>query len=419
MSSYNELIKNFERVRAYIRDFYLYGFKGREAFGKKSARTYDDERRRIEGLLGDHVGAVRSSAGKTVYLSIDSRSVRRNPIYKAWKAKSFTRGDITLHFILLDILSDPRESCSLAELLRRIDEEYLSAFDAPMVFDESTVRKKLKEYAKAGVVVEQKAGRTMRYRRAEGCDVRDGADAIAFFSEVAPCGVLGSFLLDGAGQMPETFCFKHHYLMSALDSEVLSTLFSAMHQKRMVTALNTPRGRAAERTIRVVPLCVFASVQNGRQHLLAATEGGAIRSYRIDFLSEVKLGAVAPSFDAHRARLTDLRERMWGVNVAFTPKGKPKAERVTFDIRIGEDEPYILDRLMRERRVGRVERVDAQTYRFTAEVCDTGEMIPWIRSFIGRITAMTLSKRTAEERFKNDLRAMYRMYGIGEEGEDV
>ena len=30
MSSYNELIKNFERIRAYTREFYVYGFKSLE-----------------------------------------------------------------------------------------------------------------------------------------------------------------------------------------------------------------------------------------------------------------------------------------------------------------------------------------------------------------------------------------------------
>lgn len=29
MSSYSELIKNFERIRAYMREFYIYGFKSR------------------------------------------------------------------------------------------------------------------------------------------------------------------------------------------------------------------------------------------------------------------------------------------------------------------------------------------------------------------------------------------------------
>lgn len=42
MSAYNELIKNFERIRAYMREFYVYGFKSREGYSAKSARSYDD-----------------------------------------------------------------------------------------------------------------------------------------------------------------------------------------------------------------------------------------------------------------------------------------------------------------------------------------------------------------------------------------
>ena len=34
MSSYSELIKNFEKTRAYMRDFYVYGFKSQNKTGK-------------------------------------------------------------------------------------------------------------------------------------------------------------------------------------------------------------------------------------------------------------------------------------------------------------------------------------------------------------------------------------------------
>ena len=45
--AYNELVKNFKRIRDYMREFYVYGFKSRDEFNKKSARSYDDERRRL------------------------------------------------------------------------------------------------------------------------------------------------------------------------------------------------------------------------------------------------------------------------------------------------------------------------------------------------------------------------------------
>ena len=117
MSAYSELIKNFEKMRGFVREFYVYGFKSRDEYNKKSARSYDDERRRLEAWLGDYMGFIRNPEGKSVFISVDSQSVCHNPFYKALKSKSFTSNDITLHFILFDILHDASVVKTLAELL--------------------------------------------------------------------------------------------------------------------------------------------------------------------------------------------------------------------------------------------------------------------------------------------------------------
>ena len=64
MSGFSELIKNFGRTRDYVRDFFIYGFKVRGDFSRKSSRTYDDERRRIESWLGDCVQYDDSQRGR-------------------------------------------------------------------------------------------------------------------------------------------------------------------------------------------------------------------------------------------------------------------------------------------------------------------------------------------------------------------
>ncbi len=106
--AYSKLIKNFSRIRDYMREFYVYGFKSRDEYTKKSARSYDDERRRLESWLGDYMQFRQTPEGKNVFLSIDSRVSRHNPLYAAWKAKSFTDGDITLHFIMCRAASCPQ-----------------------------------------------------------------------------------------------------------------------------------------------------------------------------------------------------------------------------------------------------------------------------------------------------------------------
>ena len=416
MSSYSELIKNFEKIRAYMREFYVYGFKSRDDYRGKSARSYDDERRRIESWLGDHMSFVRTPDGKNVFISIDSRTIRHNPFYKAWKAKSFTDGDVTLHFIIFDILHDPGVKKTIPELMQEIDTKYLSGFESPMMFDESTVRKKLKEYCEAGVVEVEKVGRKAYYHRAESIDISDLTDVLHYFSEAAPCGVIGSFILDKTHEDTDSFTFKHHYITSAIDSGVVASLFIAMREKRIVTISNLSRSKDLPRRNRIIPLRIFISVQNGRQHLLAyLPDYNSFQSYRIDYLSNVKLEEVTPRFDELRARVDQMQSKMWGVSTKRNRFGVERIEHVDFTVTIGDDEEHIVRRLEREKRIGTVEKLDEHTYRFSADVYDASEMIPWIRTFICRITEMHFSNRTLENRFKADLEAMYKMYGIGEE----
>ena len=419
MSTYSELIKNFEKIRAYMRDFYIYGFKSRDDYQTKSARSYDDERRRIESWLGDHMSFVRTPEGKSVFISIDSRTIRHNPFYNAWKAKSFTDGDITLHFILFDILHEPSVRHTVSEIMQAIDEKYLSGFENPMMFDESTVRKKLKEYCEAGIVVAEKEGRKMYYRRAENVDISDLNDALHYFSEAAPCGAIGSFLLDKSESDTDAFTFKHHYITGAIDSGVMAALFTAMREKRAVTISNLSRRRDLPRRNRIIPLRILISVQSGRQHLIAyLPDYNHFQSYRVDYLSNVKLEELTPCFDELRAELDRMQDKMWGVSVKRNKWGEDRLEHVEFTVRIDDNEEFIVRRLEREKRVGTVEKLDAHTYRFSADVYDSSEMIPWIRTFICRIVQMNFSNRTQENKFKEDLDAMYRMYGVGGEEEE-
>ena len=416
MSSYSELIKNFEKIRAYMRDFYVYGFKSRDGYQSKSARSYDDERRRLESWLGDHMSFVRTPEGKNVFISIDSRTIRHNPLYNAWKAKSFTDGDITLHFIIFDILHSPSVKRSISELLEEIDEKYLSDFESPMMFDESTVRKKLKEYCEAGIIVTEKEGRKVYYRRADDTDISNLDEVLHYFSEVAPCGVIGSYILDKEKTDTDAFTFKHHYVTGAIDSGVLAALFTAMRERRIVTVSNMSRLADLPRKNRIIPLRVFISVQSGRQHLLAyLPEYNHFQSYRVDYLSNVKLEEPTPRFDELRAELDRMQSKMWGVSANRSKFSEERLERVEFTVKVEDNEEYIIRRLEREKRVGTLEKLDENTYRFSAYVYDSSEMIPWIRTFICRIVKMNFSNRNIENQFKKDLDEMYRTYGIGEE----
>ncbi|MBP3361316.1 MAG: WYL domain-containing protein [Clostridia bacterium] len=404
--AYSELVKNFEKVRAYMREFYVYGFKNRKEYDAKSARTYDDERRRIESWLGDYMRFTQTPEGKRVFLSVNSRTTQNNPFYKAWKAKSFTDGDITLHFILFDILHSPEIMKTLSELVEEIDKYS----EGDISFDESTIRKKLKEYTVEGIIEVHKQGRKVLYSRAADTDISALSDVIDFFSEAAPCGVIGSFLSDKQIEHQNIFSFKHHYITQAMDSDILAELFSAIAEKRYVTADYFGKHSNVSYTLKLVPLKIYISSQNGRQNLIAFHEkANRLNSYRLDYMSNIKQEEVCPGFEKFRQKLSKAESHMWGVNCRQRPNA---LEHVEFEIKIADNEEYIIRRLEREKRCGRIEKIDEHRYLFIADVYDTAEMTPWIRTFISRITKLNFSNRTIENRFKEDILEMYRIYGL-------
>ncbi len=410
MSSYSELIKNFERVRAYMRDFYIYGFKSREEYDRKSARSYDNERRRFESWMPDNMRFIRNAEGKITFISIDSRKNPHNPLYKAWKAKSFTDKDITLHFILFDIFHSTETALSLPEITELAD-EYLVRFDSPLTFDESTVRKKLKEYTDEGIIVPEKQGKKVIYRRADDKNALISKDALDYFSEILPCGVIGSFLLDKYAESESLFGFKHHYITGTLDSGVLAVLFDAMSKKSFVTLKNLSRSSNEPHTHKLLPLRIFISAQSGRQHLLAYhPKLRSFTSMRIDYISDVEICEECEFFDEYRARLEQTRKNMWGVSCRPNTKG---LETIEFTIEARPAEDHIAQRLYREKRIGEVTQVDETHYRFSVSVFDASELIPWIRTFICRITEFKCSNRAVENCFKLDIKKMYNLYGIG------
>lgn len=402
--AYSELIKNFQRIRDYMRQFYVYGFKSRIDYEEKSSRSYDNEKRRIESWLGEYMSFRQDSNGKAVFISIDSRLVNHNPLYQAFKTKSFTAVDITLHFYILDILA--QGNCyTTKEIANIISEEYYSNFEVAEP-DESTIRKKLKEYTDFGLLTAQKQGREMVYGLNESqIDIDSWKYAIDFFQEESPIGVIGSFFDENFED--EIFCFKHHYILHALDSQILYEILMAINEKRFIEIVSRGTKSHIKAKHTIFPVEIFISSQTGRQYILGYnTQQKVPLFFRLDAICEVSKKDVAQNAEEIIDICKECKKYLWGVSF-----GKRMIEHIEMDIIVSSKEKHIVDRLMREKRNGSVVQIAPETYRFSADVYDTYEMMPWIRTFIGRIESLKCTNQKVVDTFYYDTKKMYEMYG--------
>ena len=420
--AYSELIKDINTIRAYIRSFYVYGFYTRDeyaALSGMSARSYDNEKRRVESWMGEYLNFHQNAEGRKVFLSAAGDSILHNPLYRAFKAKSFTTNDILLHFFLMDLFTVKRDldQNMVADCLIR---EYPGVFNDRLLPDEKTIRLKLKELEQLGLLHSEKKGRNIRYRieaQHVDPDIPGLWDAVNFFSEAAPLGVVGSFLLDKkAGQENEDHCFRfrHHYLMHAVDSEILCELLLAIDEGRSIR-MRVDNVFQGSRQYETTPLKIYVSTQSGREYLLSWNHNMERFFFtRLDRIIWVAPLKPDPMFEALEERFASQKDSLWGVSFGGLEE-VGKARRIRMLIRAGEHESYIPARMEREKHCGTVTKTGENEYLFTAEVFDPMEIFPWICSFTGRILRLECDDPAVTEKYAAYLSQMAETYGLDEE----
>lgn len=412
MSEFKELIKSFAKSREYVRDFFVYGFKTREDFKNKSARTYDNERRRLESWLAGFVRQDYTEQGKNISLAIDAALLDTNPLYRVWKTKSFTDNDLLLHFFLLDFLShgQPATADTITDMLLQ---EY------GVVFDVQTVRRKCNDYVKEGLLTKSKQGKEVRYGIC--LDFADVfltypglKDAVSYFQLVSPLGIAGSTIMDFYQMTNRCFRVKHAFCVHTLEDEVLLELLSAMKEKRQVLLHLCHTKTMQKTTMKALPMQIFVSTRTGRRFLCVYLQRSKrFRCVRMDAVKNVKPGEVSTIFDACRDKLIKNHPLIWGTSFDNTEHTHTQWLKMTLHIQEPK-EHYIVKRLEQEGQGGTITRIAANTYTYEKEVFDVHAMLPWIRTFTGRILDVSSSSSQFESLFEQDLQAMYEMYGLKE-----
>lgn len=408
MAEFNELIKKFDKIREYMREFFIYGFKSREELAAKSLRSYDDDKRRIESYLSGYMAFHQNEKGKSIFLSVDSRKITENPLYKVFKTKSFTKNDITLHFIILDILYK-NEKFSLKEIADKINDDYFFKFKEVNILDTATIRLKLSEYVKEGILKSEKNGKEIYYYFEDiDFDILNYGDTISIFSEISPIGVIGSFIMDRFEIRNVKFTFKHSYIFHAMESEILYKILKALNRKSKIELEYFIKKDKKSIMKKILPLKIFISVQTGRRYISGYLESGSVFMYRLDKIKNVKILEEDKNFDKLKNEMEEKLPYLWGVSFK-----KLKLETLKMVLYIGRKEEYIIERLKNEGRHGVINQLSNDNWEYKIEVYDALEMLPWIRTFIGRIISLESTNEDLCRKFYRDFESVYRLYDGG------
>lgn len=410
MAGYSELIKNFEKIRDFTRDFFIYGFRGRGDYRSVSARSYDNERRRIESYLSEHIVKIHDSKGKRISISSNTTGKTSNPLFKIWQTKSFTKWDCFLHFVILDILSDSKSLC-VNDIADIISCDYALDMN-PEPVDTMTIRNKLNEYTGLGMLNAEKQGKTLYYSLNQNLlsnlkpETKEGLDiALGFYKNLLPGGFIGHSI-NRTSDNP--FIYRQIFFSQVLDDEVLVQVLRAINDKKSVllNIVNT-KSKSSVKSL-VVPLMVLSNTRTGRKYVgVYSLRKHRYSTIRLDYIKDVELLDIHTEYESIKNKYRILMKNSFSI----MNKSEVGLQNVRMLINIDEvTEQYVLDRIKREGRHGALKRVDKNVFEYTIDVADTLEMVPWLRTFIGRIIDIEGTEQGVISQFKRDIKTMVSMY---------
>ncbi len=382
MSKYQELIKSFDNIRKIANDFFVYGYNGRGDFSFISDRTYDNELRHIKSYLKNYVKTNQLKDKKTVAISSNTVHNSINPLFELFLSKSFTNIDCFLHFTILDLLADFKAR-TLNEIANELNDHY-----GYIDLDVMTIRNKLHEYVEIGIIDLTKLGNKNLYNLTYEIELDDSIkDAISFFQNILPAGYI---MMNQVKDVTTAYFYKQIFFSHILDDEYVLMLLEA--KKNNQTVVISQSGRHSAFLAIGVPNKIYHNMITGRRYVELITPKGTLYKVRIDKIADIT----------------------YSNKIVKEPKSKLAHDFIELTLYIPKEEEYVLDRLYREVGKSKVEPLENDLYKVKFESTRGLDLVPYIRTYFGRIVDMVCSDVYLTRKIKKDLNATLGYYEEGE-----
>ena len=303
-----------------------------------------------------------------------------------------------------------------------LTDEILSRFETNI--ESQIVRKKANEYASEGILCSEKQGKKLYYFISRDKELSEQTalcldNALSFYQLDTPIGFPGYSLMRRRCLSNDLFTVKHGYFVHALEEEILLKLLIAMREKREVhltVQSNKGNSQRKPQNIAAFPLKIFVSTRTGRRFLcIYLPQKKRLTTVRLDHIKEVSSGEEIQDYHNYQDILVRNLPKCFGLSFS----GSQHMDTIKLTLCIMEpQERFILRRLETEGRGGIITRIADNTYTYEISVFDGNEMMPWIKTFIGRIISFESNNEGLQTKYQRDLAQMMRMYRISNTGEE-
>ena len=413
--SYKKTFKNYNRLRDFIRNVFLYGCRNRKDYLElniKKSRTYDDFIRILSDCLGTEF-IKRNTSGHTKNLSF-ANDMYQNPynfLIRTYFNKTLNKNTYCM-IIVMQILAAARTPLSTQEINDNVPgfKPYSDVDD--IVYNEkiietlnyTAINRALIDLLKTGLIIKKGKKYSTATNILENLtlsEIKELAAACTFYTNITPVSVPGYYFTDTLKRFA-AYKFKYtlneaNYwqyrgcnLIQIVDDEIICVILQAIRNNKNIKFVY----RNQAESVTATPIAIASDYPYGRTYLI--TKQGII--YRID-----KIQTITP---IEKDRLN------------VTASGKTSNNK-TIDLIFtftSEDNPreviFIKDRLEKEAAWMKIDKLSDDCYRYTAQVQDAVKFAPWIRTFHKYVSLGKTSDQELAARLIDDRKKALANYGI-------
>ncbi|HBV85586.1 MAG TPA: WYL domain-containing protein [Desulfosporosinus sp.] len=425
---FNDFIKHYNTIRDILRDCFLYGCFSIDDLETKrniSPRKVSYEIRRIQQYVEKkYVKVDMDGRYKLISLTYDFLRHPDNFLVNTFLTKSFTRTDLYLYFLILLYLQSKNTPCSVNTIVDELIENGNLNFENISV---KTIERKLNEMSKGiGILSCNTEKRTKQYYIAPdildllSCDqLLELLRAIDLYKNILFPTTIGYFCTQtlqdylkyerNHSVTVNLFNYKYVHFHPVIEEQILWEILKAIHQQRKIKLYYHTAKRPDKNSYKVLtPYKLRYDVRHGRFYLISFNNYGKCIISRLDRIESIELQKESFSREDYKKNYKERMKYTWS-SVALADGKEP--ENIKIELLIDEvSEGYLIEKIKNEAPGGKMEKIEEGRYHYSLKVSDSGEMIPWLRSYAGNIRV--LKSAELAEKLAADWKEILLSYGV-------
>lgn len=426
---FNDFIKHYNIIRDILRDCFLYGcFSLNDLENKRniSSRKVSYEIRRIQQYVEqEYIRLDKDGRYKLLSLTYDFLRDTDNFLIATYQTKSFTRTDLDTYYLILMYLHTQDKPGSAKTIEDALVREGLISADT--VSSKTLARKLAEMDQKTGVLACDRSKRTKQYTVAPdileqlSCSrVNELYRAVSLYKNILFPATIGYFceqtlqdyvtyerkvnLQDG-----HFFNYRFVHFHPVIEEHILWEILKAIHQRTKIKVYyRTPKSGGRNSYKILNPYKIRYDTRHGRFYLISFNSHGKCLLSRLDRIESIEDQQEKFRREDYDLKYTECMSCSWS-SVALADGQEP--EHIKLEILIDEStEGYLIGKIQNEAPGGVMEKIREGCYHYSLRVSDSGEMVPWIRSYAGNIRV--LEHAELAEKLAADWKETLMAYGV-------